>query len=374
MRDGLAKLKSLELLLGKARTPGFCFDRTRYFYTALSEQSGVSLKIRPLSAALFAFLRLKNIRGAYKFWRKWASKSGSKEFPETTNHIAQYIFRFENGSVRVAIDIADGRNLHNQEVVDWSEVYFKCNAWPSIDYPHKVLPLVNGNGSLSEEKINRLVNLRKIPKAYDLVYWSRVWAAPGNDPDNNGVEHNIRLFEALAKVKGNKNLLAVFPESMDDTGLQAYRDRLDTAGVLWQRGWGNINSKILWENLANARVNFLRPGNHLCISWRMMDLLAMGACIMVDGVPCPQWPVRLEDNINYVNADCTLTENYQLPDEKDYVRMTHLITELIEDTEKTKTIAENNARYFDESADLKPVSNYIIREVSRVYSEKYGLT
>ena len=368
MHDAFAQLKGMECDLSGIRSPGLCFDRTRYFFHALSESTGVPIVVKPVSGKLFTWMRLNNIRGTYKLWERWADITGKASLDTTTNHIARFKFKFgDGGGVRVAIDIADGRHLHNQEVLDWSDIYFKCNAWPGISYPDKVLPLPNGNGTLNRTKINYLKSLRSAPKKHDLVYWSRVWAAPGNDQQNNGVEHNIRLFEALAGVRGNNNLLAVFPDEMSSQALQGYRERLDRVGVPWQQGWGGISSQTLWKALASARINFLRPGNHLCISWRMMDLLAMGACIMVDGSPQPQWPEPLRDGINFADAGCTLSSDYRLPDDIDYLKLADRVSALIGNEEKVRALAANNARYFDKHADMPAISAYILSQVSQYY-------
>ncbi|HBR98892.1 MAG TPA: hypothetical protein DD979_16175 [Gammaproteobacteria bacterium] len=358
--NGLKPLKRIEFNLKGAQNPWLCFDRNRYFYTALQDHSHVPVRIRPLSCALFAKLRAKNIRGSFILWNKWA-KFARRSLPaRTTDHIGQFDFVYGRNNFHVAIDIADGRHLHDRQILDHSDLYFKCNAWPSVAYPQKVVPLINGNGTLSPEKIEHLKTLRATPKTYDLVYWSRVWAAPGDDPENNGVEHNVRLFEALAQVEGKKNLLAVFPRAMNTSSLSVYRDRLDKAGVPWQNGWTGIDSRALWQNLAAARISFLRPGNHLCVSWRMMDLLCMGACIMVDGAPFPEWPEPLRENVNFIDAGCTLGADYSMPSSDSYKRMVQKISALIKDDATVQHIAGNNSQYFDQYAAMPAISDYIL--------------
>lgn len=365
--DKKRMLDRIEFLLDRVQTPGFCFDRNRYFLDAFSNHSNVPLNYWPISAKLFA--QIRHIKGVYSLWLKWANLQAVERYPLTSNHIGRYHFIFGSIKVKVAIDTADGRHLHDESILDWSDIYFKCNAWPQIEYPGKVVSLMNGNGTLSPSKIERLKALRNHKKDFDLVYWSRIWAAPGNAPENNGVEHNVRIFEALAKVEGRKNLLAVFPEEMDCPSLQEYRDRLDSVGVKWQNGWQNVDSDMLWNSLATAHVNFLRPGNHLCVSWRMVDLLCMGACIMLDGEPFARWPEPLQNDVNFVDSQCTLSADYVLPADDTYAELTARVSALVVDKAKIRKIAKNNQEYYDQYASLAAVSDYVLRVIEDRYPE-----
>ena len=358
-------LNRIEVLLERARSPVFCYDRTRYFLDALERHSEARFRYRPLSAEFMAPLRAINLRGAHGGWERLSRLTRTApQLSEATNHVGQFHFVFDDVTVNVAIDTADGRGLHDESILNWSDVYFKCNYWKSVDYPSKVVPLVNGNGTLSPSKVRQLRALRQHRKEYDLVYWSRIWAAPGGSADNNGVEHNIRIFETLAKAPGRNNLLAVFPSDLSDPSLNCYRERLDAAGVRWQNGWGDINSAALWESLATARINFLRPGNHLCISWRMMDLLCMGAGIVVDGAPYASWPEPLRDGVNFIDGGCTLDPEYNLPSDEAYENLLKRVSDAIDNVALIRTISANNALYFDEHASMRAVSDYIIQAVA----------
>ncbi len=354
-------LNRIEFLLDRVQNPGFCFDRNRYYLDALSNHSNVPLRYWPISAKLFS--QIRQYKGVYSLWLRWANLLAAERFPLTSNQIGKYHFVFGNNKIKVAIDTADGRDLHDESVLAWSDIYFKCNAWSQIQYPEKVVSILNGNGTLSPRKIEQLKALRNHQKDYDLVYWSRIWALPGHLPANNGVEHNIRLFEALARVEGRKNLLAVFPEELDCPSLQEYRDRLDTVGVKWQNGWQDIDSDKLWSSLASAHVNFLRPGNHLCVSWRMVDLLCMGACVMLDGKPYTRWPIPLESGVNFVDSQCTLSSDYLLPADDSYTELTEKISALIADKAKIQKIAKNNREYYDQHASLAALSGYVLQVV-----------
>ncbi len=353
-------LKRIELLLDKAHKPVICFDRNRYFIDALLLHANTNFCIKPLSAQFFSLLRSSSIRGSHNLWAKWSRFKQGDSLPVTSDYIAQFHFVFDGATVKVAIDTSDGRKLHNQTILNWSDIYFKCNYWPDIDYPKVVVPLVNGNGTLTTAKVDKLKSFRNHEKKFDLVYWSRIWASPGESKGNLGVEHNIRLFESLAKSDGKKNLLAIFPDNLNTPELQNYKIRLDAVNVSWQNGWGDIDSKSLWDSLASAHINFLRPGNHLCISWRMMDLLCMGACILLDGDPYPQWPIPLKSNINYVDVGCTLSQDYHLPDELSYKGVSEKVNALVANRKKINAISENNMEYFDRHASMLSLSNYIV--------------
>ena len=120
-------------------------------------------------------------------------------------HVGQYIFQLKNGKhIKVAIDAHDHRDIRSEEILNWSDLYFKSNHWPSVEYPQKVRPIVNGNGMLTPERIDFLKSLRNHKKTLDFIFIAQIWA--GGDAN---VEHNIRLFENLAKVDCKSKILAV---------------------------------------------------------------------------------------------------------------------------------------------------------------------
>ena len=59
----------------------------------------------------------------------------------------------------------------------------------------------------------------------------------------------------------------------------------------------------LWRLSAQSRLNVLRLGMHHCVPWRMMDVLAMGGCPVLDCDPYTLWPQPLERNQNYLSLD-----------------------------------------------------------------------
>ena len=139
-----------------------------------------------------------------EFVRVTQTKSLSRFAPHTT-HVGQYLFHLRDGGVRkVAIDAHDHRNIRSQAIHDWCDVYFKSNRWPTMDYSSKVLPIVTGNAGITLENCRFLRGLRDVKKEFDLLFVGRIWA--GGDAN---VEHNLRLFESLAKVKCKSKLLAV---------------------------------------------------------------------------------------------------------------------------------------------------------------------
>ena len=87
--------------------------------------------------------------------------------------------------------------LSNLELAAWSDVTFKTNFWPTVEYPANVRPLVNGDPSVLD-RIPALRAARSTPKQYDLCCIMRVW---GGREGLEGIEHNIRLLEAVKRAR-----------------------------------------------------------------------------------------------------------------------------------------------------------------------------
>ncbi len=101
---------------------------------------------------------------------------------DEATHVGRYLFHFPARAepLRGAIDHNDARGIRDRETYKWTEIYFKVNRWPSLDYGPKVRPLVTGNGALDRARLKRLVALRDAPKELDLVFIARLWpSAPG---------------------------------------------------------------------------------------------------------------------------------------------------------------------------------------------------
>jgi len=78
------------------------------------------------------------------------------------------------------------------------------------------------------------------------------------------------------------------------------RKRLEQVGV--ECTYDLLPIKQLWEEMASAKIIILRAGKHMCVPWRMIDLLCMGACIVTDSDFNPGWPQKLMAGKHYVSA------------------------------------------------------------------------
>jgi hypothetical protein len=275
--------------------------------------------------------------------RRVFERIGTRYPHDPRNFVGRYAFDTGTRRVRVAIDPHDNRKIASQAALDWCDVYFKANKWVSEKYPAKVLPIVNGNGVHSTGTLEFLRTLRGAPKDYDLVFISRLGA---------GIEHNIRLFESLARLPGRKRLVAIlYPQF----GQQQYAAALERAGVTCLTR--NIEPLDLWTTLARARVNFLRLGAKFCIPWRMIDFLAMGSAIVIDRHPFSDWPVPLEDGVNF--AACFGRSAEPAVDE-DYSRVAATVQRVFDSPSMIEEMAERNAEYFDQFASPPMVARYTI--------------
>lgn len=274
--------------------------------------------------------------------------------PTYGSHTSIYTIDCPSGATRFAIDASDSGELEAPHVTNKVHIYFKSNYWQSKDYPLVVRPIVNGNSNLTPRRLNRLSQLRSAPKHYDVVFISRVWG---------GIEHNVRCFETLNQIPGNNLLIALFtPQSAShdsDYEIQKRdaRKRLERIGIRCLVG--QIPLLKLWQLLAAGRIVFLRAGKHLCIPWRMLDLLAMGSVIVTDSVPYPTWPIPLTNELHYeslkierpINTDAAPLDNYE--------NARDVIDSLLLDKARRDLLASNAANYFDTYASPQSVGKYI---------------
>jgi hypothetical protein len=295
--------------------------------------------------------------------------------------ILRYWFRQPGGaSVKVVIDPSDWRHLPEPASLDWSDVYFKTNRWPERSYPDKVRPLVNANGLLTPRSVDRLRLLRHERRDVDLVYWTRVWA-PTEEGNYSAaevdaiLEHQLRLFETLARLDCRSDLLAILPESSCQRIDRArVVERLAAAGVSVRTGWGDIDSERFWCALARAKVVVLRPGNHLCISWRMFDLLAMGACVVCDGTPFPAWPAPLRSGFHYLDGGCRLDAEYRLPDVASYRGLNDAIEDLLARPGRQAGLRAAAGAYFDRHCTFDAIGRHLVTTAVPVGVSAVGRT
>jgi hypothetical protein len=341
-----------------------------YFLMGFEGLGDIKFELSPWGARLCHFLKRQHIKGAMQLWQfsnNWITRSGYRN----GDRVGRYLITDGDTSTKVVIDAWDEGYIVDERSLKWADIYFKNNKWPSLDYPDKVFPLIHGNGRLNNEKLKYLKGLRNHPKENDLVYMSIMWSRPDNRYQNYHAifEHHTRTFETLAAINCRSYLLAVIPRIYPEKDILPYLRRLDKAGVPWQRDWGTVSSKVLFDELAKAEVVYLRPGNALCISWRMIDLMAMGACVAYDGQPFPNWPQPLESGVHYLDCGCRLGADFSTPGGETYAHMRQVLETLLESRDQIARMRENNISYFERHAAPDKVATYLLETV-RAFSKK----
>ena len=281
---------------------------------------------------------------------RFKKTAASDAFAQHITHVGQYLFRFRCGKVlKVGIDTHDHREVRSQAIHDWSDLYFKSNRWPDFDYSPKVRPIPIGNSGITLENCRSLRSLRPQPKIFDFIFVGRIWAGRGAN-----VEHNLQLFENLAKLGRNSKLLAVV-FNFDQKSPQFHNivARLKTVGVEWTDRQIGYSELMEWS--AQSRLVVLRAGVSGCIAWRMVDMLAIGACIVMDQAPFPHWPVPLQEGRNFLSLGLRITKDCQPAPGEDYDGIVSKMETFLRDDAFLDSIRKNNSRYFDEF--LSPIES-----------------
>ncbi|MGD9210047.1 MAG: hypothetical protein PVI90_04695 [Desulfobacteraceae bacterium] len=353
---------TIKMIGNQCIDPGEFYKYQSYYIQGFKELTQVDFNVSPFHSKLCASLIDYKIKGAVKLWRFLNSITGKKQVNHR-QHVGRYIFDLGSNRIKVAIDVADGNPIRDRRTYNWSDIYFKANKWESLDYPEKVFPLVNGNGTLTKTKLDQIKFFRNSEKKNDLVFMTIIYNSTSEKLFYNNIEHHIRLFETLAKLDCKKYLKAIIPPKYPQKEMTKYLHRLDRAKVQWSNSWDGMSSLSFWNHLAEAQIVFLRPGKHACISWRMIDLLCMGACIVYDGSPHPNWPVPLIAGQNFVDCGCGLGIDESLPPIEQYDRIRQVIEKMLTDPQKMKFIRRNNRNYFDNHASPLNVATYILNTV-----------
>jgi hypothetical protein len=310
----------------------------KYYLLGFEDIASVRMESAPLPMRLAPGVTNK-MRVAY---RLLAHEAGA-------GHVGRYVAQRNGSSMRFAIDAHDAPEVRDPDALAWADVYFKANRWPSAAYDPKVVPLVNGNGLLNRRHIEHLRGLRNEPKRVDVAYISNVWG---------GREHSLRVFERLAALDCEKDLLAIFPRGFPPEEDEANMARLRAHGISVTRE--PLQPRELWRRLARARVVPLRAGKHLCFSWRTIDLLAMGACILFDAMPPPRWPVPLEPGVHVADCGIERPPDTEPAPEREYDKIIPAVEALLADSGRAAELGSAAAAYFDEHAAPACVADYAL--------------
>ncbi len=256
---------------------------------------------------------------------------------------------------KVCIDSMDFPELSSPELVEWSDLTFKTNWWPTVDYPPNVRPLVNGDPSVLG-RIPELRAARSTLKEYDLCCLVRVW---GGREGLEGIEHNLRLLEAVKRTRGTKVMLAVL--ILGDRGEIARR--LERSGI--PSTTRSVPPDELWRLTASSRLNILRLGVHDCIPWRVTGSLALGSCLVLDQPPRTQWPEPLLPGVNYLSLELDTTAEGGVAPADAYAAVPDLLEAWLATPELAETVARTNAAYFEDHVAPARVGAHIVEEVGR---------
>jgi hypothetical protein len=326
----------------------------RYYLLGLEETARVHWDGPPLVARLFPGVDLK-FRLVYN--RERARVSLGRGSRGTEGFVGRYVVELDGASVRFAIDAHDARVVRDEGALAWSDLYFKSNRWAAVQYDTKVQPLVNGNGLLDRGRLELLRRLRGHDRQVDVAFISNVYG---------GRSHVVRMFEKLAALPIRADLLAIFDGADPDADAREMA-RLRSAGV--PVSTRQLSPPELWARLARAEIVLLRSGRHGCVSWRLIDLLCMGACILIDAPLHSPWPVQLRDG--WELADCGIDrapDDRAAPDDE-YDKLSARVMDLLERPALLEQLRGGAARYFDDHASPARVAEYVLQACARSSSD-----
>jgi len=275
--------------------------------------------------------------------------------------VGSYIWNQDGAKVKICIDAHDSRLVIKPDLLDWCDVYFKANYWPTEVYPEKVTPIANVNPACLD-KIGFLKSCRHQKKELDLFVSFRVW---GGTDELEGVEHSLALIEALARVKCRKKVLAYLLAG----DISAAVKRLERNGIAWTTKW--IPQVELWGYAAKSRLNIVRHGMHQCVPWRMAEILAMGGCPVMDYEATTRWHVPLVENRHYVHLNVPYRPGEAGIDAK---ALTDRVERWVASEELTESISRNTERYFDEYLTPAVLGKYILDYAVSVTSSPSSAT
>lgn len=270
-------------------------------------------------------------------------------------HVGQYLFQLGDRPVKVCIDAHDSQQLSSEPLVGWSDLYFKTNYATDEAYPEHVRPFYNGNPVILPH-LRYLRRLRAAPARYDLCFVVRIW---GGANGTEKIEHVLRVLEAVARYPGPKFVLG-FPVVGD---IPAIRARLERAGIPHRTA--KLSPRALWRIAAQSRLNLIRLGVEDCIPWRMVDLLAMGACTVLDQPPRTRWPRPLAEGEHFLSLDLAPPPGRALADEDAYRAIPDRLAALLADP-ATDAVRRSAAAYFDQFLSPAAVGRQLCEAVEAV--------
>jgi hypothetical protein len=269
--------------------------------------------------------------------------------------VGQYLFRAPGvPERRVCIDAQDSGEVGSPELLELCDLYFKTNYWRGRDYPAKVVPLCNASPQVLTAGLDHLRSLRTAEKVYDVCCIFRVW---GGRNELEGIEHNLRLLEAVARAPGKKVVLAYLLAG----DIPTYARRLEDQGIRWSRD--PLPLLDLWRVSAQSRLNVIKLGLHSCVPWRMIELLGMGACPALDQQPFTVWPQPLQEGVHYFNLGAASPPGAVVAEAARYDRIPAAVEEILADQDRLRRVSEANALLFDRHLEPPAVGRHVLEKV-----------
>lgn len=349
----------------------YCHDRYQAYYAEGIRQYVEAHGGRFLTVNLTRFpnvqRRLRRLRSSHRLNRMLSNGKGVLRgidalaravggSPGAGFHplVGRYLFRFDNGrELKVCVDAADAGAIASDELLDWCDVYFKTNYWIGHQYPPAVVPLYNGN-PLVVAKRESLLELRRSDVRWDVCFVVRVW---GGDDEVGGIEHNLRLLEAVNRVKCRKFLLAYLVSG----DLKQQMKRLQAQSIPYTTE--PMRLAELWHTSACSRLSILRLGMHGCLPWRMTDVLAMGACPVLDQRPNTTWSPPFVEGENFLNLNAAIEPGSNLAADSAYEAIPAKLETFLETKTVANAIRARNATYFDECVSPEATGRQICQAV-----------
>jgi hypothetical protein len=268
--------------------------------------------------------------------------------------IGQYIIETAGGTCRVCIDSADYPRIDSDELLAWSDVYFKANAWTTFPYDERVRPIVNGDPFVLDI-VDELRRHRSTAKKYDVSFVVRV---RGGQDNVGGIEHNLKLLQAINRVRGNKFVLAILVAG------DIERDARYLRSIGVNSTARTISRAELWRLTAASRQVVIRLGMHYCVPWRMIGALASGTCVVLDRTPFSAWPEPLLANRNFLDLEVPIGPETPVGTEASYDAVPSKIESWLEAPGLIEHVARENAAYFDNFAAPPQVGRQIMSAAS----------
>ena len=268
----------------------------------------------------------------------WVARHAGGQHTPSASLVGEYSFQLNSARrAKFCIDTHDSGVVNCPSLLDTCDVYLKANYWTGHDYHPRVRPFYVCNPVVLPH-IASLKAMRDQVPVFDLCFIVRVWGGPTG---LEGVEHCMRLLEAVAKFPAKKFLLAEL--LVGDTAAQARR--LHRSGI--PTTTRRIDLQQLWEVTAQSRLNISRLGNHHCMSWRMTDLLALGACTVLDQHPKTIWPAPLVPGQHYYSLNATTSNDEPVAAASSYAAIPELLEHLLHQRDVQADMRRLSGQYFD---------------------------